>query len=433
VLDKDSAVMRGERSHDVLAFQFSADEVFGAVELDASLGVDFSNPGNMTLGDGQGQMPLGTDVLCEAKLLRQMTEKRPEPIPKGSWISGSMLGQGESPARLLEVIVAKESIAASTNRSKVGAAMTEHPNLPDVVEALHGRVSAGLFRRDESKMDPEKKMEPEDLGKAVTVSSPARGGHLVVHLGDQGKSHNLPGIKEMEDKGDRLFISELMGRNGLASDVDGMEGIESGKPLGTSQMTWSDQVGLLEIARRPSSDVRIGRPIGRFPDFDLFRPPRPGQNLFDGRDRRERLQASFKELVMDRFGPDPGEGRSAGFMGHQFISDLKDFADNRIASLVRDVDRGPTSIEEAVLSEFPVAAQPFREPGIASLDSPFDDFETDSIFMKPNRFDSEGVFVAGIHPLRLLPRGMGRSLSDKENASRCPYGFSHLDVLMEIR
>jgi hypothetical protein len=339
VLDKDPTMMRGERGHDVLPFQFSADEVFGAVELDTSLGVDFPNPGNLALGDGQGQVPMGTDVLFEAKLLGQMTEKRPELIPKGSWISGSMLGQGEGPARLLEVIVAKESIAAATNRSKVGAAMTKNTNLPDVVEALHGRVSAGLFRRDEAKMDPEKKMEPEDLGKTVAVSSPARGSHLVVHLGDQGKPHNLPGIKEMEGKGDRLLISELMGRNGLAGDIDGLEGIEPSKTLGTSHMTWSDDVGLLEIAHRPSSDVRIGRPTGRFPAFDLFRPPRPGQDLFDGRDRRERLEASFKELVMDRFGPDPGEGRSAGFMGHEFIADFEDFADNRIASPVREIGR----------------------------------------------------------------------------------------------
>ena len=422
-----------ESGRDVLVFQFTADEVLGAVELDVSMGVDFSNPGDMPSGDRQGQMPVGADIFFETKLLGQMTEKRPEPIPKDPWISGSMLGQGERPARFLEVIVAKESIAASADRSKVGAAMTKNANLPDVVEALHGRVSAGLFLRNESEMDSEKKVEPEDLGKAVTVSSPARGGHLVVHLRDPGKSHNFPGIKKMEDEGGRLFIVKLMGRDRLAGDIDGLEGIKPGESPGTSQVTRADQVGLLEIAHRPSSDVRIGRPIRSFPDFDLSGPSGSGQYLFDGRDGRERLQASFKELVMDRFGSDPSKGRSPGLMSRQFIADREDFADNRIARPVREVDRGPTSIEEPLLSEFPVAAQPFREPGIAPLDSPLDDVKADSIFMRPNRHDSEGMFAAVAHPLRLLPNGMGRSLRDNQNASRCPYGFLHHDVLTEIR
>ena len=432
VLDKDAAMMRRDRGHDVLVFQFAADKVLGAIELDASLGIDFSNPGDMPFGDRQGQMPVGADVMFETKLLGPMTEKRPEPISKDSGIAGSMLGQGESPARLLELMVAKKPVVASAERSKVGAAMTKNANLPDVVEALHGRVSTGFFLRDESEMDSEKKMEPEDLGQAVTVSSPARGGHLIVHLRDPGKSHNFPGIKKMKDEGGRLLIVELMGRDRLAGDVDGMEGIKPGESLGTSQVTRSDQVGLLEIAHRPSSDVRIGRPFRGFPDFDLSGPPGAGQDLFDGRDGRERPQASFKELVMDRFGSDPSKGRSPGLVSRQFIADREDFADNRIARPVRDVDRGPTSIEEPLLSEFPVPAQPFREPGIAPLDSPLDDVKADSILMKPDSLDSDGVFATVAHPLRLLPKGMGRSLRDNQNASRCPYGFSHHDVLTGV-
>jgi hypothetical protein len=34
VLDENPPVMRRERGHDVLPFQFSANEIFGAVELD---------------------------------------------------------------------------------------------------------------------------------------------------------------------------------------------------------------------------------------------------------------------------------------------------------------------------------------------------------------------------------------------------------------
>ena len=200
----------------------------------------------------------------------------------------------------------------------------ENANLPDVVEALHGRVSAGLFLGDESEMDSEKKMEPEDLGKAVTVSSPARGGHLVVHLRDPGKSHNLPRIKKMEDKGDGLLIVKLMSRDRLAGDVDRMDGVEPGESPESTDVTRSDQVGLLKIAHRPSSDVRIGRPIRNFSDFDLSGPSGSGQYLFDRRNGGERLPASFKELVMDRFG--------AGLWGKTGVPITKEIWEGREAS-----------------------------------------------------------------------------------------------------
>ena len=57
VLDEDSAMMRRERGHDVLVFQFAADEVFGAIELDASVGVDLANPRDMAFGDGKARCP----------------------------------------------------------------------------------------------------------------------------------------------------------------------------------------------------------------------------------------------------------------------------------------------------------------------------------------------------------------------------------------
>lgn len=65
VPDKDSAMMCRERGHDVLMFQFAADEVLDTIELDASLGIDFSNPGDMPPGDRQGQMTVRADVVLE--------------------------------------------------------------------------------------------------------------------------------------------------------------------------------------------------------------------------------------------------------------------------------------------------------------------------------------------------------------------------------
>ena len=348
---------------------------------------------------------------------RKMTECRPELIAEYSREAGSVVSHGETPAGLPDVIILEESIARPTQGPKIRTGMTKNPGLPDRIEAFDSGVAAGFFRRNEAKMDAQQEVKTDDLGETAAIPSSSRRGHLVVHLGDPGKPHNSPGINQMTTKRDRSLVTELAGRCGLAGDIKGVDGVEAGDSSGPSEMTGPDQVGLLKVAHRPSSDVRIGRPIRSFTDFDLSGPSGSGQYLFDGRDGRERLQASFKELVMDRFGSDPSKGRSPGLMSRQFIADREDFADNRIARPVRDVDRGPTSIEEPLLSEFPVAAQPFREPGIAPLDSPLDDVKADSIFMKANRLDSEGMFAAVSHPLRLLPNGMGRSLRDNQNAS----------------
>ena len=62
MLDEDSPVMRGERGHDVLPFQFPADEVFGAVELDTAVTVDLADERDATLGDGKNQVTAGIDV-----------------------------------------------------------------------------------------------------------------------------------------------------------------------------------------------------------------------------------------------------------------------------------------------------------------------------------------------------------------------------------
>jgi hypothetical protein len=41
------------------------------------------------------------------------------------------------------------------------------------------------------------------------------------------------------------------------------------------------------------------------------------------------------------------------------------------------------------------------------------------------------LIFAVAHRLRLLPSGMGGSLSDDQFTYRCPYGVLHIDVLTE--
>jgi len=55
-------VMRGERRHDVLSFKFPEDEVFGAVELDTTVGIDLANPRDQAFGNRNGRMTPGNRV-----------------------------------------------------------------------------------------------------------------------------------------------------------------------------------------------------------------------------------------------------------------------------------------------------------------------------------------------------------------------------------
>ena len=302
ILDENSTVVRRERRHDVLSFQFPADELFGAVELDTTVGIDLANPRDQAFCNRKGRMTPGVKVRIDSKADGQMTESRPKLISKDPGKSRSMVGHGETPAGLPDVIILEESIAATPDGPKIGAAVPQDPYLPSVVEALHGRVAAWLPLRNEDKMDAEEKMQPDDPGEAVAIAAASRRRHLVVHLSDSGKSHRSPRINEMAAERDRLLIEELMSRDRLADDIDGVEGIEPSDSPGSSQIAGTDQVGLLEITHLSGSNVWIGRPTGSTLDLDLFRLAGPGQDLFNGRDDREMTNTPVMELMMNRLG-----------------------------------------------------------------------------------------------------------------------------------
>jgi hypothetical protein len=431
VLDENPAVMSRERGHDVLPFQFSADEVFGPVELDAAMGVDFSYPRDQTLRQGQRQSALGVEIGIESKSGGQMTERRPESIPENAGKASAMLGQGEAPVRLPEEMIVQESGARPSEGAEIGAGVSKNAVLPKSIEALDGRVSTGLSRRNEEKMNAQEEMEADDLGEAAAIATSSRSGHLVVHLGDLRQTHKSPGIKEMEKEREGSFIPELMGRSGSADDIDGLDGIEPGDAVRPPQMTRADQVGLLEVAHFPGLNVGIGRSVGRAPDLGFFGLAGPGQDLLDGRNGGKTTDAPRMELIMDRLGPDPGEGRAAGLVGRQLVAESQDLADKRLSSLVPDMLRGPALVAEAFLAELAETTQPFGEPKIASLQTTQNLVEADPGTMKANRFDSKLIFVTIPHRFGLLPWVIGRSLFDRKNTYRCLYGFSHSDVLTE--
>ena len=412
VFNKDAAMMCGQRGHHILPFQLSADEVCGAVELDPAVGIDLANPGNQSLGNRQRQPALAVEIRIESKTGRQMTESRPEAVSEDAGKAGSVLVRAEGAAGLAEVIIIEESGAGPPQRSEVWAAVPKNPDLPGVIEALHSCVPTGLFWGDEEKVDPEKQMKSDDLRKAVTIPSSSRRGHLVVHLGDLGQAHKTPRINEMREQGERPFIPKLMGRSRLAGDIDGVEGIEPGETTRTSQMTWADQVGLLQVADLLGCDVGIGRPAGRTSSSDSFGLAGPGQDLLDGRDGRQVTCPAPVKLKMNRLGPDAGESRPSGLVRRQFVSESQDLSNHRPRSPVPDMLGGSTPVPESFQTQGFITTDPLGQPEAASLEFAKDLFKPNASVEKVDRPAAPFIFEVALHRPALLPFGMGRSLGD---------------------
>jgi hypothetical protein len=150
-------------------FELPADEVFGTVELDAAMGSDFADPGDKAAGNRQRRMAFAIEVRIKREALGQVTEGGLEPVPENAREAGSMLVRRKTPAGLPEVIIIQETPAGSAQGSEIGAAISKNSSLPCVIEALDGRVSAGLSRRNEEKMNAQEEMEADDLGEAIAI------------------------------------------------------------------------------------------------------------------------------------------------------------------------------------------------------------------------------------------------------------------------
>jgi hypothetical protein len=134
---------------------------------------------------------------------------------------------------------------------------------------------------------------------------------------------------------------------------------------------------------------------------------------------------------MDGLGADAGESRTAGLMGNQFVTQSQNLAHQRPTRPIGDMFRGTTLITKPRCPMFSITSQPLGEPEATPLDPAENVIEADSGLVELNSLESELILVPVAHRLYLLPRGLGRSLSDDQTTYRCPYGFLQIDVLTE--
>ena len=162
----------------------------------------------------------------------------------------------------------------------------------------------------------------------------------------------------------------------------------------------------------------------------LFRFAGPGQNLLDGRAAGKPAAASL-ELEMDHLGAHAGEGRPSALMGRQCVAESQDLPDERLRRPIVNTLRGTTLITKSRQPMFSISLKPFGKPEATPADPPENIIETDSGLVKLNGLVSNLIIVLAAYRLRLLPKGLGRSLSDDQITYRCPYGSLHIDVLTE--
>jgi hypothetical protein len=201
-----------------------------------------------------------------------------------------------------------------------------------------------------------------------------------------------------------------------------VDGVEAGDPFGASEMTGPDQVGLLKVSHRSSSNMGIGRAAWSTLNFDLLCLAGPSQDLFDGRDGREPTYSLPVKLEMDRFGADAGEGGTAGLVGRQFVAQGQDFSDQRRRRLVRNPFRRSALVLKPIESKFPIATESFGEPSTASMDTFHGVAEPAGFFIDSNGFEPDFIFTSLFHDRLLLPIDFGRSVGDSSKCSRCLYG-----------
>jgi len=289
-------------------------------------------------------MTSGIKIAVEREVAWEIMETRPETFAKHSWESSTVFGWSEASAGLLEVVIAEETVTCSAKGPKIGADVNEDAFLPEAIEALDGGISPRFARRDEPKVDTQQQVKPNDLGEAETIPAAAGGRHLVVHLRDLRQTHKDPGINKMAAERGRLLIGELAGRNCLSDHINGVDGIEPSNASRSSQISGTDQVGLLKVAHSVSGEIGIRRPAGQTADLDFFRLSGPSQDLFDCRDGRESANTPALEFEVKGFRSDAGKSSSPCLMSRKFVAEGQDLTNKAGGRPVADMPRDTASI-----------------------------------------------------------------------------------------
>jgi len=342
-----------------------------------------------------------------------MCERFPELILKYTGESCAMFFLGKTPMWFLIMIIPQESLTGSFKDSKGRTIMSsKHSFLPELIKAFNRGISSRFSLRDEYKVDTQKQVKANDLGKAVGIASSTGSSHLVIHLRYTGNAHISPCLNQMFAQRYSLFIRKLTCESCVSCNIHCMKRIESGDTFWTSEVPWPNKVCLMQISDLLCLKVRIRLIIAisfglNFTCFSVA-----GENSGNGRDGRDMTNLSLVKFPANNLCTNAGESRTLCFVRFQLCPDRENLFNQIIRGFSPDSFWSTTLVFETVKPMFFISVEPFGEPNSAPLNQLKYLIKAESFIIKLYCLTAFLIFILILHRLFLLPKVFGRSLGD---------------------
>lgn len=431
LFNNQSLSMSKDSSNDILSFKFSPDEECRTINLNPAMKINLSDKRDPSLCNREIKMTVRVHVFVEVKSLGQMYKRFPEMVFEYPRESGAMFFLGKTPVRFLIMVILKESLTGSFENSKSRTIMPpKYPLLPDGIKTLNSGISTWLSLWDKYQMCSHEQMETDKLRYAIRVSPSPCSRHLIIHLRYLWNPHKSPCLNQMSTKRDSLFIGELTRENSMSSHINSVEGIESGNPFWTSEVSGSHEVCLMKVSHLLCSKARIRLAVVISLDLNPTGLSVTKENSGNSGDRWKIANLSLHKLPMDDFCSNTREGRTTSPVSFKFCSDGKDLFNHMLRGFSPYSFWSTTLVFETSWPALFESFEPFGEPTFTPLNQLKYLIETISCFVKLYCFATFFIFILSLHRLSLLPKVFGRSLGDLKISSRCYDIFGVHDVMI---
>ena len=420
LFNNQSLSMSKDSSNNILSLKFSSNEISRTIDLNSAMRINFSDKGNFSLRNRDIKTSIGIDISFEAKTPWQMYNGFPETVSEYSGEFCTMFFLSKTPVGFLIMVILKESFAGFFKGSKGRTIMSsENSLLPESIKTLNRGISTRFSLWNKDQMYSHEQMEADKLRYAERIASSSCSSHLIIHLGYLWKPNKSPCFNQMSAKRYSLFISKLTCESCMSCHIQSMEGIESGNPFWTSDVSRSNKVCLMKVSNLLCSKARIWLTVVISLDLNSTCLSVTRENSGNSGNRWDIANLSLRKLPMDNLSSNAREGRTSGLVRFQFLPDGEDLFNHMLRGFSPDSFWSAVLISETFKTILFKSIEPFREPSFAPLNQMECFIETISFFMKMYRFAAFFILVSILHRLSLLPNVFGKSLGDIKISIRC--------------
>ena len=431
LFNNHSLSMSRNSGNNILPLKFLPDEISSTIDVNSSMGVNFSDKGDLPFCNREIKMSIGVNISFKGKTLWQMSEGLPVAISEYARESCAVFFLGKTSMWFLVMVISQKAFAGSSKRSKCRTIMSsDNSFLPELIKTFNRGISSWFSLRDEYKMNSHKQMKTNNLRNAIWITTSTSSSHLIIHLRYLRKPHKSPCFNEMPTKGDSLLISKLTGKCRMSCNIHSVKRIKPDNSFCPSDISRSNKVCLMNVPHILCLNVRIGLIIVisfglNSTSFSVTR-----ENPGNTGNRWNIANLPLFEFPMDNLCPNTSKGRSSGLVSFQFCSDGKYLFNHMLGSFSPDTLWGTTFIFETFKSLLFKSFEPFGEPPFTSLNQLEYLIETKSILVKLYCLTAFFIFILITHRLSLLLNVFRRSLGDIKKGSRCYDIFLVHDVMI---